>query len=173
MGLDLTGYSGITKLSEEDAAKVCDEDGDLLDDGSYFRPMLNDAFPLQGEGLEDNATYAFTEAEECNAGSYGSYGLWRDRLAELAGYEPVVGHSRPHAAACWARPEGPFSDLINFSDCEGTIGTAACMRIAADFDKFEDAARCVGRTDPRFYERYQEIHQIFKLGADRGAVDFH
>jgi hypothetical protein len=73
--------------------------------------------------------------------------------------------------ACWNGAQGPFSELIHFSDCEGVIGTAVSKKLAADFAAFDEKAKAAG--NERYYAKYQEWRKAFEMAANGGAVDFH
>ena len=56
---------------------------------------------------------------------------WNE-LATLAGYAG--------ADDAWERTDGPFWELINFSDCEGVIGPKTSAKLAGDFAAFQEKA---------------------------------
>jgi hypothetical protein len=178
MGLDITAYSKLTKLDA-----LFNEDGEPVDPktrepiGNYLRVYSNPDFPGRSEGLDDRAAYSYADADEALSTGYGGYNRWRERLAQLAGYE-LTPHKRfgttEHlcSAACWNGAAGPFSELINFSDCEGTIGPVVSAKLLRDFIEFDESAKAV--TDiPYFYEVYSRLKTGLELAADGGALDFH
>ncbi len=156
MGLDIVAYSKLTPSADQSR----DEDGFAL---KGFVPYENPSFPGRVAPLSPTTVYDFEKEFHFRAGSYGGYNSWRNWLAQLAGFESAYN--------VWAMVEkgqtGPFFDLINFSDCEGTLGTDACKKLLLDFDKFADQAG--GGWDG---ELYREWHKAFRLGADDGAVYF-
>jgi hypothetical protein len=185
MGLDITAYSKLTKLD-----CVYDADGEPIDPATrkpldwhdYTRVYINPDFPGRADEFEHKACYAYDESHGFRAGSYGGYNDWRERLATLAEYpaveyERVPGYEpskqlRRDAAAWQGLCEGmPFVELVNFSDCEGTIGTAVSKKLAQDFAEWDERAKAID--DTRFYERYCEWRKAFELAADSGAVHFH
>lgn len=147
---------------------------ELLD--NVYRPYLNPDFPGRADDLENGAVYSYTDCGRGWGGGYGYYNSWREALAKLAGYpltEYRTSYSGPeqsHAAACWQGQESPFYELINFSDCEGTIGTAVSAKLAKDFQEWDERAKSVGE---RFYKDYSEWREAFEMAADGGAVAFH
>jgi hypothetical protein len=178
MGLDITAYKGLSKLDV-----VYDDDGEPLRADThepiedYIKAWENPDFPGRIEGIEDGAIYAFEDAVACLGLGYGGYSQWRDALAKLAGYPltpyksyGMVEHS--HAAACWDPngAKGPFCELINFADNEGTIGPVVCAKLLKDFDEFEERAKAVGG---HFWSVYMELHAGLRLAAQGGCLQFH
>ncbi|EJO27445.1 hypothetical protein QWC_31809, partial [Achromobacter marplatensis] len=105
--------------------------------------------------------------------------MWRDELAKAAGY-PKGKYKQhgmdweSHCVECWNGAQGPFSELINFSDCEGAIGTAVSAKLARDFAEFDAKAKDhSGDLGARFYQLYKEFRAVFEMAADSGAVYFH
>ncbi len=173
MGLDITAYSRLIK-----ANIVLNEDGEprLEDWQTHTKAWIHPDWPERGDRLQHEAWYTYEDEFGFRAGSYSSYNDWRETLARLAGYPATETESASfgsrllHSAACWNGATGPFSELIDFSDCEGTLGPEVSKKLLADFIEFDEKARHVAG---RFYERYQEWKQAFALAADGGMVCFH
>lgn len=174
MGLDIAAYSKLAK-----AELALDGDGEPLLEGywnTHAKAWLNPDWPDRAAGLDDGAWYTFTETIEFRAGSYSGYNDWRERLAQLAGYPSTETESASfgprslHSAACWDGATGPFSELIDFSDCEGSLGPEVSRKLLADFIQFDPKARAIGG---RFYDLYAEWKKAFELAADGGMVCFH
>jgi hypothetical protein len=174
MGLDITAYSKLAKN-----VLALDEDGEPLLENyldTHAKAWINPDWPERGEGLEDDAWYTYGQSMGFRAGSYSGYSDWREALAKLAGYPETETESASFgarylsSAACWNGATGPFSELIDFSDCEGTLGPVVSKKLLEDFVTFDLAARTIGG---RFYERYAEWKQAFELAADDGMVCFH
>ncbi|MDQ2139558.1 hypothetical protein RBI14_15440 [Alcaligenaceae bacterium B3P038] len=182
MGLDITAYRQLTKLD-----CVFDEDGEPIDASTKepldydLRVYINPDFPGRADDLTPKAIYSATESIGFCAGGYGGYNAWRDSLAQLAGYpkgtyEQYGQRHESYCQACWDGAQGPFAELINFSDCEGVIGTAVSAKLAADFAKFDDQAIQHSEMSNRpdwFYPLYREWRAAFEMAADGGAVNFH
>lgn len=179
MGLDITAYRKVEKID-----CVFDADGEPIDpqtrellDGDYAQPRINDDFPGRADSVEHNACYRFAEDMGFRAGSYGGYNRWRDMLAELAGYEKRSydegnGYTREsHCVPCWQGESGPFSEIINFSDCEGTIDAKVSKKLAGDFAAFQ--ARADAHKEPWFLDNYNLFRQAFEMATDGGFVEFH
>jgi hypothetical protein len=163
MGLDITAYSYINPVAYETAF---DEDEDLRDGCCELR--INSHYPTHSGEIKDGC-YKYDQSFSFKAGSYTGYKWWRDGLASMAGY----GSARN----VWeSNLTGPFTELINFSDCEGTIGWQFAAKLAKDFDDFDLIA---ARSNPHlagapdFYPWYDKWRQAFKLAAQDGAVRFH
>lgn len=145
MGLDITAMRGLQQSAD-----------------GHFTIYENPDFPGRAEGLVPGMTYTYEARMGFRAGSYSGYSAWRAWLAQLAGY---------------ASPEdvtGPFAELINFSDCEGTIGPVVAARLLQDFIAFDEAAQATDDDEGGwYYQKYQEWHAAMAMAADGGAVVFH
>lgn len=175
MGLDITWYSNVVKALPGEGE---DKDGDADWEAGWDRVFHNDSFPGRAEGLEDRALYKCSgESDGFIAGSYSGYNFWRRELAKMAGYEPVpYSHfgepEEPrHDAGAWAATEGPFWELINFSDCEGVIGPIVSAKLAKDFSDFQEKADEV--PVQWFQETYANFRKAFEGAAQNGYVSFH
>lgn len=173
MGLDITAYRKL----EEVRPRGQDEDG--YDEGlAYF--YAEPAFPGRFEGLKEGVLYRAAEEFGFRAGSYGGYNNWREWLAKVAGYplteyrDAYRGVRQLHAAACWQGAQGPFSELIDFSDAEGTIGPGVAAKLAKDFAEWEERAKAADdSSDGWYFEVYKEWRKAMEMAADGGAVAFH
>lgn len=172
MGLDITAYKALTKVENP----KLDSDGrpeNYNEETSFY---ANPDFPGRMEGIEENTVYRYVDAHGFRAGSYGGYNGWRNELAKLAGY-PVGAYREfgrayeSYAAGAWKASEGPFYELINFSDCEGTIGPVVAAKLAKDFAEFQ--AKADEHPEDYFRHKYNEWRKAFEMAADNGAVDFH
>lgn len=171
MGLDITAYRKVAAVR----AKKDEDDG--YEDGlTSFYP--NTDFPGRFDGLEEGVLYSYVEEHDFRAGSYGGYGAWREWLANLVGYPltPYTSHGRQdeaYSAAAWTGvvKGGPFYELIDYSDCEGTIGPKVAAKLAKDFAEWDERAKAAAVGD--YYERYKNWRKAFEMAADEGAVTFH
>jgi len=167
MGLDISAYSYIKLLENvplDEGGDPVDEHGELLD---HFEPWVNKHYPSHAEEIKCSAFYGYEEEFSFRAGSYGGYNEWRDKLAQLAGHKS--------AEAVWANPDmkGAFVELINFSDCEGVIGSKLSAKLLKDFTDFDNQASTFIQNDVGyFYRLYQEWRKAFELAAKNGAVEF-
>lgn len=178
MGLDITAHVRLTKIEGVKylEGEVYNQALEVVDYETYdLVAHLNPDFPVRADDIEDRGVYRSEDSFGFCAGAYSGYNRWRERLAELAGYlkAPIEIYGREehrYDAGAWAVAEGPFWELIMFSDCEGVIGTSVSKKLAADFATFDGAAQAVG--DPTFYPKYQDWRKAFEMAADAGAVDF-
>lgn len=176
MGLDITAYRQIEKLG----GNLYNRYGEPVDaDGTEIEydliAYVNGSFPGRNGSVEDGAVYLSKESTGFRAGGYGGYNAWRDNLARVAGwplgsYEQYGRSWESYAASAWEASEGPFWELINFSDCEGVIGPEISKKLAADFAAFDDKAKA--EPGP-FYALYQKWREAFEMASDNGAVRFH
>lgn len=176
MGLDITAYSKVEKVDVE-----VDEDNYPVDESAYDDYVRAWAMGRRGQHdqLEDGKFYSVDEAYGFRAGSYGGYNQWRETLAKLAGYpltpyKGFMGESAAHAAACWDGATGPFAELIDFPDNEGSIGAVTSAKLAKDFADFDERAKYFdGDEDGWFYKKYLDWKAAFELAVDGGMVSFH
>lgn len=180
MGLDISYYTGLTKRD-----CVFDADGEPIDPETrkpihwdqYLRVHVNPHFHGRADELEDDGIYTYKgKRAHFHAGSYSGYGRWRDELAKLAGYpsaaDPDRFHKEPrHDSGAFNATSGPFWELINFSDCEGTIGPKTSAKLAKDFEEFQGKAD--QHPDDYFRDLYSEWRRAFETASNNGAVSFH
>lgn len=180
MGLSVTAYRKITKLDA-----LFDADGEPVNPLTrqpyefYFQVYVSPDFPAQAEGLEDRAVYSHISSKNFWSASYGRYNAWREHLAKLAGYlavpfEKIEGYSAAtvmsHQKGAFEVSDGPFHELLCFSDSDGVFGTLVCTKLARDFAQWDDRAKALN--DDWFYENYTAFRECFEMGSDGGAVSF-
>lgn len=181
MGLDITAYENIKLVKENSDREEAWED-------DLFYAFVNPAFPDHCEDLQDSAAYSYEKEFGFRAGSYGGYSDWRNQLAKLAGYPEreyesgYRGTLSSHAAGAWEADGGPFWELINFSDCEGCIGSAVAKKLAADFAEYQELAEELHGSESDIYglggqsyfmEKYNEWRKACEMAANNGAISFH
>ncbi|MCG7985085.1 MAG: hypothetical protein JAY90_20335 [Candidatus Thiodiazotropha lotti] len=164
MGLDITAYSNL-ELAAGDVDPNDTEDSVV----SFY---VNPDFPRRAGDIVDDQAYQFKNEEDFYAGSYGGYNQWRETLAEIAGYPKGQTENgvESYAATVWRDPKpGPFMELINFSDCEGVIGTEISTKLAKDFAEYQDKA---DDQDEFFKKKYALWRSAFEMASKNGAVKF-
>lgn len=169
MGLDVHGYKSVRLACPSIVLK--DEDGYPRDE--HVRFYKHPAFPDQYDGLIEYGYYAGDYVDGPSM-SYGYYGRWREQLAKLAGYpmEPYdLGDEVrvTYCAACWSGAKGPFSEQINFSDCEGTFGPTTTLKLSLDYIAFDEKAKTFG---DEFYRVYTKFRNVFEKVSGNGVVKF-
>lgn len=157
MGLDISAYSKIERVEDEDEARIFIKRG---------IPEMDQAQDIE-EGM-------FIESKVCEShhfrgGSYSGYNVFRNLLCET-----MHGVT---AKELWTKPEvfegKEFYNLINFSDCEGHFGPTVAKKLHEDFAKFRDKF-VKGVSDKEPYEGYYtRVYDDFMLGfeiASKGGV---
>ena len=180
MGLDIFAYKGV-KLA----------DNPTLDDEGY--PKDEDLikvnhwdFPMQAGELIDGACYSYEEGESFFRRSYGGYGSLREKIAFIGGYDkhetemPSYGdpefyskyyeYANPYSAGAIRCGDGPFNELINFSDCEGYICADICKKLHSDFVEHNEKAKEI--LDERDYKDYAGLMKSFEYAMKDGFVVF-
>ncbi len=177
MGVDFVAYRDMVKLD-----CLFDADGEPVDrvtgapiEEEFVQVFVNDDFPGRADEFVNKAVYSYGDSSTCRGMAYGAYYHWRDALARLAGYPlgeyELHGNKRQtYCLSCWEGNTGPFSELIDFSDCEGVIGSAVSKKLAEDFCTFQAAAD--ESTDERFKWRYAMMRALFEFAANNGCVRF-
>jgi hypothetical protein len=97
--------------------------------------------------------------------------LWREHLSKFAlAVEP---------STVWDDPERfagrPFVELIDFTDCDGRIGTRLAAKLAADFRAHAAKAEKYAESladDESFMDNYRDFTRAFELAAHQGALKF-
>jgi hypothetical protein len=154
MGLDISAYVNATPAP----------DANPNDFDSVARASVESAHVAQADGIEHGALFTFDKEIRFRAGSYSGYNRFREELAGLVGYVPQAAWSGQ------VSEESPFYPMVNFSDCEGTLGPQTCARLAKDFADHQDKADEIGGY---FAEAYSQWRRAFEEVAGNGFVSFH
>lgn len=178
MGIDVSAYKQIKKIEchfDADGEPIRSDTGEPIDWDDWVQFYKNPHFPGRADDIEDKAVYQYEDVDGFLSASYGYYNRMRDRLAEIAGcpleqYEQYGRIKESHCIACWNGAKGPFSELINFSDCEGVIGARVSAKLAKDFSDFQDKADA--SNDAQFLQFYNSMKAAFETASDNGAVQF-
>jgi hypothetical protein len=175
MGLDIAAYRQLKSapsdwLIEKDGYEELDQSHE--DDGVYLGDYDQDEWPDHRKGIPSGKVFMFEDSMNFRAGSYGGYSQWREWLAEVAGYPNAPGATfHPHCMTVWEGAAGPFSELINFSDCEGIIGPVVAAKLAQDCVDFDERAKTSSDSD-YYYIRYREWRMACEMAADGGVIIF-
>lgn len=168
MGLDISYFKGLKEIRP----LIGDEELDWQANEKRF--YINKDFPGRNGSIKEGVVYSY---EDKGAFWAGSYKQWREELAKVAGYPAVEykdrfdGTRMRHDAAAWGMSEGPFWELIHFSDCEGTIGPEPSAKLAQDFARYQ--AKADAHPDEWWRRLYATWRTAFETAAQNGAVDFH
>ena len=161
MGLDITAHGKIKFIRKIEA----DEDMDNIYKNNLIRFWVNPHFDGRCDDIDKDGVYTSDENFGFRAGSYSGYNHWRNTLAKLGGYNS--------AEAVWAKEtSGPFYEIINFSDCEGVIGTEVSKKLCEDFKSYKEKAENF-TDDPWFYKSYLNWLKAFEMASNDGCVSFH
>lgn len=163
MGLDIIAYSKLKK--NECLSAISEEDRKDLDINCLIMsPLLTEiekAFPGRAEPLKYNGDiYTCGSHKEYSIGAYGTYGWFRQVLETFS-----------EDCDC-------FDELINFSDCEGVIGSAVSEKLYEDFSSnaesfeqwvYQKYSVVEGELLLRIYYKFESA---FEIAKDGGAVEF-
>lgn len=182
MGLDIMAISNLEKkhkLSEEQKALPWE-----FQPAKKATRITIDTTPYGSEHggfnkCEDMEGGKYAETGETmehhfRAGSYGGYNIFRKHLCKgLVGVD---------VDTLWASPDSytdaPMFEIINFSDCEGILGTGVCQKLYPQFienkDKFESHLMEVLIGDENEVKwqmaTYEDFTEAFRLGSQNGIV---
>jgi hypothetical protein len=161
MGLDISAYSKIEKVHDEDEARI------------FIRRNIPELD--QSQDIEEGSYAPSSDCEEHHfrAGSYSGYNDFRNLLC-------VIMHGVP-AAELWEKPEvfegKEFYNLINFSDCEGYFGPTNSKKLHEDFVKHRDKfVSNIADKEPYegYYTRvYDDFLLGFEITSKGGVLLFH
>ena len=169
MGLDVSYYSA-AKFERDNS----DADYDGYDD-DFVRTYVNKDFPGRADDIV-TGWYSTGDGDCLPSMGYGEYNAWREELAKLAGWAPGSYHEYgrdwpSHAASAWAATEGPFWELILFTDCDGIIGPKTSAKLAKDFADHQGKADA--HSDEDFRQKYSLFRTAFETASHGGLVSFH
>ena len=155
MGLDIYAYRKIRKVNA-----IVDEDGYVVDPVTRerveyaFVAYVDTKCACRAEEVEDSAVYSAEDCFSFGAGRYSWHNSWKRQLMLIA------------------FDSSAFSELINFSDCEGTIGAAVSAKLAKDFSDYQDRANAFWDNASECREVYADWRKAFEMAAEDGAVVF-
>ena len=178
MGLDVYAYKN-AKLIDAPSEEEMD---DLIH-------ICAGDFPGHLCGLQDDSYYDAESCDSSYSNSYSGHSEFREMLAKLAGYAPIFvlkpsirdrdfiqknfEYHHPYTVSAWKSKTGAFKELIGFSDCDGVIGTELCVKLAKDFEKFNEKALSITEENSDwFIDKYQEFKRVFEDASENGFVIF-
>lgn len=171
MGLDITVYPTIRAVSPNAIPRdpEGEPDWDVMWSAGITTVYRHEQFARSTRGLPDSP-YVQSEGKwSFRAGSYSGYSMFREELARKM-LDVEVGE-------LWDSRELyqdlPFFELLNFSDCEGSIGSEACADLAKDFEDHYERAKEVWAQDEHMLRLYETWMKAFQQTANTGMVDFH
>lgn len=166
MGLDITAYKNVKLIETLRAYEDYESKYDWQDNYDFLSANVLSMWADRSSDLTPGGVYSYEDSMGFRAGSYSWYNYWRNELSKMM--------LNVEASDVWNNPdrykEMPFYELINFSDCEGVLGTQVCRDLAEDFETYLSIA--VMHTDEWFVDKYNNWLEAFKF-AENGYVDFH
>ena len=176
MGLDITAYENVELKAADLEKQVAWELVDNLYGQGIRTISIWDTMAFSERAaplvVPDNGVNVYVvsgETFDFHAGSYSGHGRFRRWLCTLAGI------AAPEEQ--WAHPDKyaplPFHELVNFSDCEGVIGSVACAELAKDFAAYQKQADAYNGGDAEYWQRvYSDWRKAFELAQHGGVVSF-
>jgi len=158
--LNITAYSKVGK-------RIGGLDSDIEHNPRHVRIYRNETFPGRCDEFESGIYEGYSDLYPVRADLYS---FWRLVLLCAAidetPYEPLK------------KGDMPFYELANFTDSEGTLGTAVCKKLHEDFIAHREkcSAFIEKWNDPdqrRFLEKYDDWTAATKLASDGGCIRFH
>jgi hypothetical protein len=157
MGLDISAYSNIRLSPSDDTHEIWFSDLGF--------EQSNDEKIAVGEDRE----YDYDECFDFRAGSYRGYNIFRSNLCNTVN---GITDSELWSMDKEKAKKLPFYYLINFSDCEGFIGTKYCKKLYKDFCEFETVYQ-EKQGDQYYLMTYSNFKEAFRIGSNNGVVSFH
>jgi hypothetical protein len=176
MGLDIIAYKGLTLVKSNVPPEEYDDNWEKYQQYLYIYEVEGFANCLPP--LEVGCLYDCVDTFSFRAGSYSGYNHWREQLSLVfLGEYPRTIWDDPHSFN-----DKPFVELINFSDCEGILGTNVCQKLLSDFrTAVKDIKLLPGQAESLaidnreldyFIEKFYQWLKAFEYGADEGCVYF-
>jgi len=164
MGLDIEYWSNITPITAPHP--IPDE---WLADGSIIRYFTPPSFEKRLEPVEAGWVQCSGDYGSFEAGSYGGYNRFRERLAQ-------VGMATTPEKV-WAHPlvyeKCAFFELVNFADNEGCIGSKAASKLYKDFAQNEQQfVELTLPADGWMIDKYRQWKRAFQAASEGGVVHF-
>ena len=151
MGLDITAYKNIKIIGDEEP--------------EYY--FSNAGFPQSNMPDFENKEIQieFDEEFDFRAGSYSGYNKFRNELC--------ISANNIQDKKLWTSKNEAFKFywLINFTDCDGYIGTSYCKILYDEFVKYENEVK--SNLNEYFHKTYDNFKEAFRLASDNGLVSFH
>ncbi len=152
MGLVITAYNKLKVIKD-----LSDNWYDLDDCDEYDNYLLlydNPDFPDRASPFNSKNVYDGSKCEYLYRSTYSGYSRFRNWLEEL-----------------FPLDQYPDIDLLlNFSDCEGTIGTEACKKLAQVFAQSKVPL-------PYHHLEYGKnlfnLHKMIIFACDDGCLHYH
>lgn len=179
MGLTVHAFSNLRSVdvfvNEQDKA-IEIETGKAIE---VFVPAIDPDFAHYALDLEHDKFYKFDKHYHFEAGSYSYYNDFLKELAKFAiaendlefcGGDDEDEDVRSYFDSCYCWPLWPFSQLIEFSDCDGTLGVSTVKKLARDFE--EHAKLAQAHPNEIFRKDYSNWQTALEVASDNGGISF-
>lgn len=167
MGPQFNVFSKLKKLEMSEVKLFDDGTPEENNVASFYS---NPEFPAHITGLDSNLFYRCTGKKmKFGAANYKEYAEFKNHLAIMTGYQSSEEIFKKTGPAF-------FSELINFSDSEGTIGPIICKKLYNDFKDNYDVADMYFKTienkedNRKFWIHYQNWCKALFVARHNGAI---
>ena len=164
MGLQITAYN---RLELVEGTKEQEQDYFENVNSRIITLFDNPEFPFHIGMLKGHTLYKIKgQSFSFRSGNTRSFKEWKEWLAKVGGYKEL--------SDVWKTKQyGPFVELLNFSDSEGTIGPVLSRKLSQDFNDYEEIAKEKTKELAYGYDFYKNWKKAFNLAArDNGVVIF-
>jgi hypothetical protein len=171
MGVVLTAFGNPLIIPESEL--MFDEDDCPTHEcfTQIITPYINQSFPKHASDIQSRGKYFWTDCQEhMTSTTCCDFNDFRNWLAELCGYPKAYNSWRniDWAFAGAGEVEGQgyvLDEFINFSDCEGTIGTKYCQKIFKDLD----AIKCLVEESDEYWVMFNRVLRGFQIAANNNG----
>jgi len=109
-------------------------------------------------------------SHDCWSGSYGSFGAWRAKLAEVAGFGDLNSYEGFGGSRQWPQTNDALIVLLNHSDCDGEIAAEYCAPLA---DRLEGLLPAMEVAGGLHSERTRRFIEGLRVAAEANeSVEF-
>lgn len=155
MGLDIYLYQQVKFVCEN----TDDVDYEEMVDDKELHLFFNNKGGC--ENMAKPGWYSADEGDHVVGRAYSGHNRLRAQLAELIGMTDNQIWNDP-------KPDIPFVEFINFSDCEGSMDTEVCAELSKDFIEWKDKA--LAHEDSYFVKWYLALADAYKTAAENNGV---
>jgi hypothetical protein len=165
MGLAIRALSNVKLL---DVCDVKDPERDTLEQ-KYMKQKVEFIYYLDKFSVNDELPSGFYSYENImyhSMGSYSGYGSFINILSEFCEKS--------------SKKDSPFSELINYSDCEGFVGPITSKKLYSDFVKYKNQVirfiqsnNEIGSENQMWYsQKYNDFISVLELAKNSGVLVF-
>lgn len=161
MGLQITAHN---RLELVDDCKIEEKEYFENTHSRVITLFDNPEFPYHIGSLKGQTLYKVKgQTFSFRSGNTRSFKDWKEWLAKVGGYNNL--------SDVWKTKQlGPFIELLNFSDSEGTIGPILSRKLSQDFNDYENNAIAMGGDLAYGMDFYKNWKKAFNLAAKENGV---